>query len=111
MIKGDFSKLLHMANFMSAVELEENLPPERRAAAEAAAAKRIAPTAPVVVEAETDVIPLAVSRRELKMLRAMLAAKVPSLRHEIHHTDARALRDELRAELKLAERLEEKLAL
>lgn len=111
MIKGDFSKLLHMASFMNAVEVEENLSPERRAAAEAAAAKRAAPVVPVVVETESDVFQLSVNRRELKMLRSMLAAKVPSLRHEIHHTDARALRDELRGELKLAEHLEEKLAL
>lgn len=108
MIKSDFSKLLHMANFMSAVELEENLPPERRAAAEAA--KRAAPVGPVAVEAESDKIPMTVDRRELKMLRAMLAAKVPSLRHEIHHTDARVLREELLAQLKVAELLEEKLA-
>lgn len=110
MIKGDFSKLLHMASFMNAVELEENLSPERRAAAEAAAAKRAAPVGPVVVEAESDKIPMTLDRRELKMLRALLAAKVPSLRHEIHHTDARVLREELLAQLKVAELLEDKLA-
>lgn len=110
MIKGDISKLQHMANFLNAVKIEESLSPERRAAAEAAAAKRAAPVEPVVVEAETDAIPLTVDRRELKMLRAMLAAKVPSLRHEIHHTDARVLREELLAQLKVAELLDEKLA-
>lgn len=47
---------------------------------------------------------------ELDLLVEMLNEELPALHHEIHHTDARAMRDELNARLRVITRLTERLS-
>ena len=46
---------------------------------------------------------------ERRFLYDLLSAKIPMLQHEIHHTEARALRTVLRAELEIAIALAERI--
>jgi tRNA U38,U39,U40 pseudouridine synthase TruA len=46
---------------------------------------------------------------EAALLLGMLNAELPKLHHEIHHTDARAVRDDLNARFRVIKRLAERL--
>jgi hypothetical protein len=65
---------------------------------------------PISDRKDRRMLHLDLSEEECAVLRELLSLRAQELKHEIHHTDSREFRGQLRHEQELVDRLSERLA-